>query len=93
MVTTYTDNKKDKENFFKKHNNDFDTYTSSLNEPDSYHKEYIFRDGAEWHEVTKPTYELKEVEIKMCKLSVEVKMLRTEFWSTETYSKFYYKKY
>lgn len=93
MTTTYTDYKTEKERFFKKHNNNFDTYTSSLDEYDFYHKEYIFRDGAEWHEVMGLTYELKEIEIKGCKLSVEVKMLRIEFWSTETYSKFYYEKY
>lgn len=93
MIVTYTEYEKDRKNFFKKHNNDFDTYTSSLDEYDSYHKEYIFKDGAEWHEAMRPTYESKEVEIKGCKLSIEVKMLRTEFWSTETYSKFYYEKY
>lgn len=93
MTVSYTEYKEDREKFFKKHNNDFDVYTSSLDEYDSYHKEYIFKDGAVWHEAMRPTYESKEIEIKKCKINIEVKMLRTEYWSTETYSKFYYEKY
>lgn len=93
MITTYTNYEKEKKDFFKKHGNEFDTYTSALDEYDSYFKEYIFRDNAIWYEAMRPTYESVEVEIKKCKINIEVKMLRTEFWSTESQSKFYYEKY
>ena len=48
----------------EKHGNEFDTYTSALDEYDSYFKEYIFRDDAIWYEAMRPTYESVEVEIK-----------------------------
>jgi hypothetical protein len=33
------------------------------------------------------------VEIKKCRVTVNVKMLRTEFWSTETPSKYLYERF
>lgn len=64
-----------------------------MDEYGRYWKTYVFVDGAVWYEAMCPTYEQAEVEVKMVKITVEIKMLRTEFWSTESGSKYYYEKF
>lgn len=83
----------EKKSFFEKHEHDFKCDTSSMDEYGRYWKTYVFADGAVWYEAMCPTYESTEVEIKMVKVTVEIKMLRTEFWSTESGSKYYYEKF
>lgn len=94
MTTTYNDYIEVKKAFFKKHNNEFTTHTSSLDEYNGYHKEYVFEDGAIWYEVNSIEYVEYEVEVKMVKIKEQAKMLRTEFWSSDdARSSYYYERY
>lgn len=93
MIVNYKQYNEEKKSFFEKHKHDFRCETSSMDEYGRYWKTYIFEDGAVWDEAMCPAYERVEVEIKMVKVTVEVKMLRTEFWSTESGSKYYYEKF
>lgn len=94
MTVTDVRYRYEREMFFRKHNCDFEVQTSQMDEYGMYHKEYIFADGAIWYEVMSPEYVKEEVNIKLCKVTVEVKMFRTEFWSSDdSVSKFYYEKF
>ena len=94
MTVTYKEYNEMKKNFFAKHKFDFRTDTSSLDEYDRYHKEYIFSDGAMWYEVMSPEWEEAEVEVRYVKVKVSVKLFRTEFWSSDNAeSNYYYDKY
>ena len=94
MTVTDVRYRYERDMFFKKHKNDFEVQTSPMDECGVYHKEYVFTDGAIWYEVMSPEYVKQEVEIKLCKVTVEVKMFRTEFWSSDdSVSKFYYEKF
>lgn len=93
-VLNYQEYMKEKEAFFKKHNYDYSVNTSSLKPDGAYSKEYGFSDSANWSEVMMPTLESVEVEIKKVKINVEVKMLRTEFYNSDTgVSSYYYERY
>ena len=46
MTVSYKDYFETKKAFFEKHGFDFTTHTSSMDEYDRYHKDYIFEDGA-----------------------------------------------
>ena len=94
MTVSYNDYVNEKQVFFNKHHNDFRCETSSMDEYGRYYKTYVFADNAIWYETMSPTYEIAEVEIKLVKVQVEVKMLRTEFWNTDdANSKFYFEKF
>ena len=100
MKTTFTDTTvtskeyfAEKKKFFNKHKNSFDVYTSPMDEYDRYNKIYTFSDGAQWYEAMTPVTDSTEIELKKCKVTVEVKFLRTEFWSSEFGSRYYYEKY
>ena len=94
MTVTATRYRYERDMFFKKHKNDFELQTSPMDEYGTYHKEYVFTDGAIWYEVMSPEYVTQEVEVKLCKVTVEIKMFRTEFWSSDNASsKFYYEKF
>lgn len=93
MTVTYKEYNEEKSNFFKKHDYDFTCDTSSMDEYGRYHKTYSFSDGAQWFEDMCPTYEIVEVEVCKAKVKLEVKMFRTEFYSTESPSKYYYEKF
>lgn len=94
MIVNYNTYNEEKKAFFKKHHNDFRCDTSSMDEYGRYRKTYTFEDGAQWYEEMSPTYETVEVEIKLVKVKVEVKMFRTEFWNTDNASsKFYFEKF
>lgn len=84
--------------FIKKHRNaDWKVVTSPMDEYDRYSKTYIFSDGAQMTEVNEPVWE--EVEISYTVRGIEfhetkkVKLFRTEIWTTETPSIFFYEKY
>ena len=80
--------------FFEKHKYDFRVSTSPMDVYGRYCKDYIFEDGASWHEVVSPTFESATTEIKKVKINVEVKMLRTEFYNTDdATSNCYYEKF
>ena len=76
-----------KNNFIKKHNCDYKIYTSDLDEYGTYHKEYIFEDGAIMYEVNTIITELKEVTFEVNGLqynkTFEVLQNRTELWTTD----------
>ena len=94
MTVNYNTYNEERKAFFKKHHNYFNCETSYMDCYGRYHKVYSFADGAQWHEIMSPEYVSREVEIKMCKVMVEVKMFRTEFWSTDnSSSKYYYEKF
>lgn len=93
-VLNYQEYMKEKEEFFSKHNHEYAVDTSSLRPDGTYYKSYNFSDGANWYEVAMPTFEKVEVEVKKVKVNVEVKMLRTEFFNTDTgTSSYYYEKF
>lgn len=97
MTVTYKEWMNEKDAFFKKHNHDFICDTSSMDEYGRYWKTYVFADGAQWCEAMSPVWE--EVWTKAtvhgveCSFKNEVKFMRTEFWSTESGSKYYYEKW
>ena len=94
MTVNYEQYSNEKKDFFNKHDNDFRCETSSMDEYGRYYKTYIFTDDAIWYEVMGPTYETVEVEVKMVKMNIEVKMFRTEFWNTDdSKSKYYFEKF
>lgn len=94
MTVSYKEYNEDKKRFFKKHKNDFQCETSPMDGYGRYYKVYSFADGAQWYENMSPTYETAEVEIKMVTVKVEVKMFRTEYYSTDdSTSKYYYEKF
>ena len=69
--------------FIKKHKYDYKIDTSPMDEYGRYYKDYIFADGAYWHETMMPVYETVTVEVHKCNVSVEVKFLRTEFRNSD----------
>ena len=80
----------DKDSFFKAHGYAFKVYTSSLDQYNRYHKEYCFEDGACWYEICGPVTVAEDVEIKLAKVRVEVKMFRTEYYSSDCSRRKYY---
>lgn len=93
MTVTYKEYMEEKTAFFKKHDHDFTVKTSPMDEYDRYHKTYVFEDGAEWCETMGSDYANETIEVKKAKVKVEIKLFRTEFWSSETGSKYYYEAY
>lgn len=98
MTVNYEEYRKIKKNFFNRHNGEFKTFTSPMDKYGTYHKEYVFEDGATFYEVMSPEFASKEVEveIKMVKIvsNVEVKLFKTEFWSSDdAVSRCYYEKF
>lgn len=93
MTVSYKQYEQERKAFFEKHDYDYRVETSQMDEYGRYYKTYMFEDGAVWYEAMSPTFEKAEVEVQLVKVTVEVKMLRTEYWSTETKSKYYYEKF
>lgn len=93
MTVTYKEYELDKKNFFEKHHYDYRVETSPMDEYGRYSKTYCFEDGATWYEVMSPEYVTTEVEVKKVIVKVEVKMFKTEYWSSEKGSRFYYEKF
>ena len=91
MTVSYKEYNEELTRFAKKHNEKGDCriYTSGM-ENNKYHKEYCWEDGANWYEVTELITEIKEVETHGMTFKVNIKMWRTEFWSTESGSKYFY---
>lgn len=94
MTVSYDEYIKLRKAFFKKHGLDFKVYTSALDEYDRYHKEYVFKDNAQWCEVMGPYYETVTVNVKGVNIDVDVKLFSVEFYNTDdSSSKYYYEKY
>ena len=93
-VVSYKRYSDEKDQFFRSHKNDFRIETSTMDEYGRYYKDYLFEDGAIWHEDMSPVFESATVEIKMVKVSVEVKMMRVEYYNTDdSTSRYYYEKW
>lgn len=94
MVVNYLQYSNEKFKFFKKHKNNFEVTTSQMDEYGKYNKTYAFKDGSCWYEIMSPEYVTETVEIKLAKITIEVKMFRTEFFSSDdSTSKYYYEKF
>jgi len=87
-----------KSSLIKKHNKaDWKVETSPMDEYDRYSKTYIFSDGFQITEVNEPVWEEVEIEYEVRGVKFtekkSVKLFRTEIWSTETASVYFYEKY
>jgi len=93
MTVGYKEYMSDKMAFVSKHNHDYVLDTSPMDDYGCYYKTYCFKDGAVWYEKMSPEICPAVVEVHGVKCKVEVKLFKTEFWSTETESKFYYEQF
>lgn len=93
MTVDYETYVADKKSFFNKHKGDFQVYTSPMDEYDRYTKIYSFPDNSQWYELMSPETEYVEVEVHLVKTEVAIKLLKVEYWSTDSPSKYYYEKY
>lgn len=94
MDVKYEEYEEDMSKFFAKHNHDFKIDTSPITSKGTYSKTYMFSDGAVWYEHMSPVKEEVDVEVHNTKVSVKIKLLRTEYYSSEnSKSKYYYEKF
>lgn len=93
MTVGYKEYMTDKMEFISKHNHDYVIDTSPMDDYGCYYKTYVFTDGAIWYEAMSPQIVPAVTEVYGVKCKVEVKLFRTEFWSTESESKFYYEQF
>lgn len=98
MTVSCTTYRYEKHRFFKRHKNNFECETSSMDEYGRYNKTYTFKDGAIWYETMFPEYVKQELEteVKLVKVKteIEIKMFVTEFWNTDnSESKKYYERF
>ena len=93
MTVTVNDYWKDLREFSTKHNKkgDVKIYTSPM-ENNRYHKEYCWSDGANFYTITELVEENVEAEAHGIKVTVPVEFWRTEYWSTEQGSKYFYER-
>lgn len=97
MTVTYGDYLKELKAFSQKHNKkaELKIYTSPMVD-NSYHKEYCWSDGANFYEITNLIEETVPVEVEAHGMkftsNVTVKYWRTEYWSTEAPSKYFYER-
>ena len=93
MTVNYEKYMADKKAFLRKHD-DWRVDTSSMDEYGRYTKWYICADGACFTEEMYPTWETAEAEVRGVKVTVEIKMMRTEYYSTDdANSNYYYEKF
>lgn len=92
MTATYKEYREEMQAFFKKHG-EWTVETSPLDEYNRYTKTYSFEDGAQWFEVMGDCWEEAEAEVKGMKMTVNVHLYKTEYWSTEAGSKYMYERY
>lgn len=93
MTVTYDQYLKELQAFCKKHNKKAEckVETSPMIN-NSYHKNYMWSDGANWTECSFIVRELAECEIHGIKFSTPVDLWKTEYYSTESPSKYFYTK-
>ena len=91
LTVTYSEYMKDLEAFHKKHRKaDLQVYTSPLIN-NTYHKEYCYSDGAVFAEVNEMVHhEEITVDVHGIEIKTTVKMIKHEYWTTETKSKYWY---
>ena len=91
MTVTYKDYNNALVAFAKKHNAKAECKVySSMWENNVYHKEYCWSDGAEFCERTELVTETVVAEKHGIQFEVEKQFYKTEFWSTEFGSRFFY---
>lgn len=85
-----------KREFFAKHGDLDEVFTSTMDEYSNYHKEYVCTDGAMLYEVNGPVwydvniqYEVNGVTIRTNKTE-KMKFFRTEAWSSDNANSEYY---
>ncbi len=93
MTVTVKEYTEEKMAFLAKHDFDYQLETSSMDEYGVYTKFYNFTDGAQWYERMAPRYDTITTEVRKVMMSVQVKLLETEYWSSESKSRFYYEKF
>ena len=93
MTVDYKEYMTEKMDFISKHDHDYELITSPMDDYGCYYKTYCFKDGAIWYEKMSPEIVPAIVEIYGARCKVDVKLFRTEFWSTESGSKFYYEQF
>ncbi len=93
MTVTFKQYAEEKRAFFTKHNKkgEFKVYTSPMVD-DVYHKEYCYSHGAQWCERTELVHEQAVAEAHGIKIPVTVALYKTEYWSTEAPSKYFYER-
>lgn len=92
-VVTYGEYIQDLINFTDKHNKKAEckVHTSPMVN-NWYHKEYCWSDGATFYEVNAIVTETVKVTVHGVKMDVDVTLWKTEYWSSEFGSKYYYQK-
>lgn len=88
-VVSYKQYNEQKTLFFNKHDYDFTIHTSGMDCYGTYHKEYVFEDGAIWYEVVSLAQE--EVKLEGVSTITNTKVFGTklveynkiEFWSSD----------
>lgn len=90
-MNDYKQYMKEMEEFFHKHG-EFTLKISDMKH-NWYMKTYTFAEGAAWYELCGPVLEKAEAEVHGLKFSMEVRLLRVEYWSSEAGSKSYYEKF
>lgn len=93
MTVDYKTYMTEKMDFFSEHNHDYFIETSPMDDYGVYYKTYCFEDGAIWYERMSPHTVPVTVEVNGCTCRVEVKLFRTEYWSTESPSKYYFEQF
>lgn len=93
MTVDYKTYMTEKMEFISKHDHDFIVETSPMDDFGCYYKDYIFADGAIWYERMAPVTVPAIAEAHGVKCKVDVNLFQTEFWSTESESKFYYEQF
>lgn len=82
-VVDYSEYEELKKGFVQKHDCDFEIETSQMDQYGRYYKQYNFKDGAFWYETIMPVYETVTSVVHKCEISMDVKLLRTEFWNSD----------
>lgn len=91
-MVTYQEYNKDFLDFNSRHGHAWHVETTDIIN-NSWMKIYTFGDGAKWWESIGPSFESVDVVCKGVHLRLPVKLLRVEYWTSESSSKFYYDKF
>lgn len=91
-MATFNEYINDKVAFARKHNEtDCKKFTSPMIN-NRYHSEMVWGDGAIWYEIVELITEDIELEAHGVKTFAPVKWWRTEYWTSESGSKYLYEK-
>lgn len=94
MTVTYNTYENDKLEFINKHTKgkyECEIHTSPMVN-NVYHKEYCFSDGAVFYERTELVNEYVDAEAHGIKMLFPAQFYKTEYWSTEQPSRYFYEK-